>query len=31
MEIGITEEVQRAIPCAVSEILKEIRVNYGTA
>lgn len=31
MVIGITDEVQRAIPAAVSEILKEIRMNYGTA
>jgi coenzyme F420 hydrogenase subunit delta len=31
MEIGITEEVEKAIPCAVSEILKEIGMNYGTA
>ncbi len=31
MVIGITEEVRRAIPEAVSEILKEIGVNYGTA
>jgi coenzyme F420 hydrogenase subunit delta len=31
MVIGITDEVQRAIPDAVSEILKEIGVNYGTA
>lgn len=31
MVIGITDEVQRAIPEAVSEILKEIGMNYGTA
>jgi coenzyme F420 hydrogenase subunit delta len=31
MVIGITDEVQKAIPGAVSEILKEIGVNYGTA
>ena len=31
MVIGITDEVQRVIPDAVSEILKEIRMNYGTA
>jgi len=31
MEIGITDEVQKAIPCAVTEILKEIGMNYGTA
>jgi coenzyme F420 hydrogenase subunit delta len=31
MVIGITDEVQRAIPGAVSEILKEIGMNYGTA
>ena len=31
MEIGITEEVEKAIPCAVTEILKEIGMNYGTA
>jgi coenzyme F420 hydrogenase subunit delta len=31
MVIGITEEVQRSIPGAVSEILKEIGMNYGTA
>jgi coenzyme F420 hydrogenase subunit delta len=31
MIIGITEEVQRAIPDAVSEILKEIGMNYRTA
>jgi coenzyme F420 hydrogenase subunit delta len=31
MIIGITEEVQKAIPGAVSEILKEIGMNYGTA
>jgi coenzyme F420 hydrogenase subunit delta len=29
MIIGITDEVQRAIPEAVSEILKEIGMNYG--
>jgi coenzyme F420 hydrogenase subunit delta len=29
MVIGITDEVQRAIPEAVSEILKEIGINYG--
>ncbi len=28
MVIGITEEVQKAIPIAVSEILKEIGMNY---
>jgi coenzyme F420 hydrogenase subunit delta len=31
MVIGITDEVQKAIPGAVSEILKEIGMNYGTA
>ena len=31
MVIGITDEVQRSIPGAVSEILKEIGMNYGTA
>jgi coenzyme F420 hydrogenase subunit delta len=31
MVIGITYEVQRAIPEAVSEILKEIGMNYGNA
>ena len=31
MVIGITDEVERAIPGAVSEILKEIGMNYGTA
>jgi len=31
MVIGITDEVQRAIPDAVSEIMKEIGMNYGTA
>ena len=31
MVIGITDEVQKAIPGAVSEILKEIGINYGTA
>lgn len=31
MVIGITDEVQEAIPGAVSEILKEIGMNYGTA
>ncbi|HHV23545.1 MAG TPA: coenzyme F420-reducing hydrogenase, FrhD protein [Methanosarcina sp.] len=31
MVIGITDEVQRAIPGAISEILKEIGMNYGTA
>lgn len=31
MVIGISDEVQRAIPDAVSEILKEIGMNYGTA
>lgn len=31
MVIGITDEVQRAIPRAISEILKEIGMNYGTA
>ena len=31
MDIGITDEVQRAIPGAVSEIIKEIRMNYGNA
>jgi len=31
MAIGITDEVQKAIPGAVSEILKEIGMNYGTA
>lgn len=31
MVIGITDEVQRSIPDAVSEILKEIGINYGTA
>ncbi|WP_332882008.1 hydrogenase maturation protease [Methanosarcina horonobensis] len=31
MVIGITDEVQRAIPDAVSEILKEIWMDYGTA
>jgi len=31
MVIGITDEVKRSIPDAVSEILKEIGVNYGTA
>ena len=30
MVIGITDDVQRAIPGAISEILKEIGVNYGT-
>jgi coenzyme F420 hydrogenase subunit delta len=30
MVIGLTEEVQRAIPEAVSEILKEIGMNYET-
>jgi coenzyme F420 hydrogenase subunit delta len=31
MVIGITDEVEKAIPGAVSEILKEIGMNYGTA
>jgi len=31
MVIGITDEVQKAIPGAVSKILKEIGINYGTA
>ena len=31
MVIGITDEVQRAIPEAVSKILKEIEMDYGTA
>jgi coenzyme F420 hydrogenase subunit delta len=31
MVIGITDEVQKAIPGAISEILKEIGMNYGTA
>jgi coenzyme F420 hydrogenase subunit delta len=31
MVIGITDEVQKAIPDAVAEILKEIGINYGTA
>ncbi len=31
MVIGITDEVERAIPGAVSEIMKEIGMNYGTA
>jgi len=31
MVIGITDEVQKAIPGAISEIMKEIRMNNGTA
>ena len=31
MDIGITDEVQKAIPHAVSEILKEIGMDYETA